>query len=78
MIHLIMGKDQQYYAEWKNGVQRYVLSAETLKSRVGSAEFSGLHAGDTAMIAIGFDHTGITPGKENTLSVMWLGLLKVK
>lgn len=78
MIQLFLGKDRQFQMKWKPGVQRHVLGGATLTPRVGSQQFSGLHTGDTAIIAIGFDHTGITPGKDNTLSLMWLGMLKVK
>lgn len=77
-IHLVMGNDKKYKVAWRGNRHRHELSAATLRPLPGSIPFQGFHSGDTAIIAIGFDHTGITPGKENVLSAMWLGMVKVK
>lgn len=77
-IHLLMGNNQKYRVAWQGNKHRHELSATTLRPHSGSIPFRGFRSGDTAIIAIGFDHTGITPGKENVLSAMWLGMVKVK
>jgi hypothetical protein len=77
-IHLVMGNDQKYKVIWQGNKHRHELSAATLRPLPGSIPFRGFRSGDTAIVAIGFDHTGITPGKENVLSAMWLGMIKVK
>src|SRR5438105_828918 len=76
-IHVLMGTDRKYKTKWLGPRQRYELSRRTLESLPGSKPFSGFNPGDTAMVAIGFDHTGVNPSKDNTLSTMWLGLINV-
>ena len=77
-IHVVKGQNEKYKAPWKGVGVAHELSATTLTPLAGSVPFRGFAAGETAMIAIGFDHTGVTPGKENVLSAMWLGMVKVK
>ena len=78
MIHVLMGKDMQYRTAWSTNAQRHTLSAATLQPRPGSKPFRGFRSGDTVIIAIGFDHTGIDPSKPETLSLMWMGMIKIK
>jgi len=77
-IHLLKGRDEKYKAAWRGYGERHELSGSTLRPHADSVPFRGFAKGETAMIAIGFDHTGITPGKDNVLSAMWLGLIKVR
>ncbi|TVO52633.1 hypothetical protein [Denitromonas halophila] len=77
-IHLVMGNNQKYKVAWRGNGNRHELSKSTLRPLPGSIPFRGFRSGDTAIIAIGFDHTGITPGKDNVLSAMWLGMIKVQ
>jgi hypothetical protein len=77
-IHLVMGNNGKYKIPWRGNGHRHELSAATLRPLPGSVAFRGFRSGDTAIIAIGFDHTGITPGKDNVLSAMWLGMIKVR
>jgi hypothetical protein len=77
-IHLLKGQDEKYKSAWRGYDERHELSESTLRPHAGSVPFRGFAKGETAMIAIGFDHTGITPGKDNVLSAMWLGLIKVR
>jgi len=77
-IHLAMGNDQKYKIAWRGNGHLHELSSATLRPLLNSIPFRGFRSGDTAIVAIGFDHTGISPEKENVLSAMWLGMIKVR
>jgi len=77
-LHLVLGKERKYKVDWRGNGRRHELSAATLRRLPGSVPFDGFRSGDTAIVVIGFDHTGVTPGKENVLSAMWLGMIKVR
>jgi hypothetical protein len=78
MIHVLMGEDRQYRTAWSTNEHRHILSLSTLRPRPGSQPFRGFRSGDTVIIAIGFDHTGIDPRKPETLSLMWMGMVKIQ
>ena len=52
-VQVVQSKTHQFALTWQPGKTRYELSNVTLKPVPGSQPFSGFHAGDRVVVAIG-------------------------
>jgi hypothetical protein len=76
-VQLLLGNDRQYWAPWSTS-SVIELSAKTLLPLNESSPFSGLKAGDSAILAIGVQRVEEKDGeKEIVLKLLWGAMLEV-
>ena len=71
-IQLVIANDRQYSAEFDPTKTQHVLDSKTLKPNHGSKPFSGIHAGDECVIAVG--HMRQEDGQPAAFSVAWVSM----
>jgi len=76
-IHLVVDEERYYRVEWPEG-GRAVLDARTLRPLRGGTPFTGLRAGENAILAVGHDDPEKNRMGKVTLKVLWVARLKVE